>query len=203
MPAISRDQLQTMDRLVRATFFNLTSGFKSPVLIGTISSTQQTNLGLFSSLIHIGANPPLLGFILRPTTVPRHTYANIKATGMYTLNHVTHSILDQAHQASAKYASEVSEFDAVGLTPIFSASCKAPYVTESPLRMGLRLVEEHPIEANGTRLIVGEVTEIWIEEDLVQQDGWFDPSNLDLVAVAGLEGYFRVQFDKRLPYARP
>jgi flavin reductase (DIM6/NTAB) family NADH-FMN oxidoreductase RutF len=54
-------------------FFNTLSGVRSSVLIGTSSETGTHNLAIFNSLVHLGANPPLLGFILRPTNGGRST----------------------------------------------------------------------------------------------------------------------------------
>jgi flavin reductase (DIM6/NTAB) family NADH-FMN oxidoreductase RutF len=192
-----------MERLERATFFNLLSGFKSPVLVGTCSGQGIHNLALFNSLVHIGANPPLLGFILRPTTVPRHTYQNIQETGGFTLNHVSETMYRQAHQTSAKYEEDASEFEQTGLEAVFSEGLNAPYVGESPLRLGLEFEEEHVIKANHTRLIVGRVKEIWMKESIQLSEGWFDPQTLDLVGVGGLENYYRLSRIDRLPYARP
>ncbi|MCJ8275234.1 MAG: flavin reductase family protein, partial [Bdellovibrionales bacterium] len=45
---------------------NSLSGFKSANLVGTQSKDGQTNLAMFSSFFHLGANPPLMGFVLRP-----------------------------------------------------------------------------------------------------------------------------------------
>lgn len=203
MKTIHPTEWQKMDKRVRTTFFNLLSGFKSPVLIGTISKSGSTNLALFSSLVHIGANPPLLGFILRPTTVARHTYQNIMDTGSYTINHITESLFQKGHQASAKYPEDVSEFEEIGLDSEYTSFGPAPYLKESPIRLGLRFVEEHIIQANGTRLMVGEVMEIQYPEEMVVEEGWFDPTSLGLVGVAGLETYFTLHYLDRLPYARP
>ncbi|MDB5233346.1 MAG: flavin oxidoreductase, partial [Hymenobacter sp.] len=38
--------------------------------------------------------------VTRPTTVPRHTYANLKSSGCYTLNHVPVALAAQAHYTS-------------------------------------------------------------------------------------------------------
>ncbi|MFN6039875.1 MAG: flavin oxidoreductase, partial [Bacteroidota bacterium] len=67
----------SFEQRYRATFINSIGGFKSVALIGTKNSSGQTNLAIFNSLVHIGANPPLLGFIVRPDSVERHTLENI------------------------------------------------------------------------------------------------------------------------------
>ena len=71
--------------------------------IGSISNNGIENVAVFSSVTHIGSSPAILGFFLRPTTVIRNTYENIKATGFYTINHIHNNITKDAHHTSAKY----------------------------------------------------------------------------------------------------
>ncbi|MFT6737257.1 MAG: flavin reductase (DIM6/NTAB) family NADH-FMN oxidoreductase RutF, partial [Kangiellaceae bacterium] len=57
----------------RANFINSLSGFKSANLIGTQSIEGVNNLSMVSSVFHVGANPPLIGMLIRPHTVKRDT----------------------------------------------------------------------------------------------------------------------------------
>lgn len=200
---LSSDDLLGMPRLVRAGLVNALSGYKCPVLIGTVSGNGLTNLAIFNSLVHIGANPPLMGFIQRPLTVDRHTYENFRSSGCCTINFITERMHRKAHQTSAKYERATSEFQAVGFSPAFRESFPAPYVEESPVRLGLRWQEEHRIEANDTRLIVGRVEEIFLPEAMLHSDGWIDWDLVDVVASTGLDTYHRAQRLSRLEYARP
>lgn len=201
--SLSQDDLLAMPRMVRATLVNGLSGYKCPVLIGTASESGQTNLAVFNSLVHIGANPPLLGFIQRPLTVDRHTYENFKASGYCTLNFITERIHREAHQTSAKYERTTSEFAAVGFSPVFDESFPAPFVRESPVRLGLRWEEEHHIRANDTRLVVGQIEEVFLPESMLHEDGWLDWDLVDVVASTGLDTYHRAQRLSRLAFARP
>src|SRR3989339_511503 len=88
--------LMGLEQRYRAALVNSLSGFKSVALIGTANSSKQTNLAIFNSLIHIGANPPYIGFISRPDSVDRHTLSNIMETGYYTINHINEDIFKQA-----------------------------------------------------------------------------------------------------------
>lgn len=72
----------------RARFVNCLSGFKSANVIGTRDRHQQNNLAMISSVVHLGSNPPLLGFVMRPQSVTRHTRENIEESGVYTINQV-------------------------------------------------------------------------------------------------------------------
>lgn len=197
------DEFAAMGRIPRLHFFNTLSGYKMPVLIGTIDERGHTNLAIFNSLVHISSFPPMLGFMIRPLTVPRHTYHNIKSRGSFTINMVHGDILEKAHQTSADYPWRQSEFEACGLTPIFKEGMAAPYVAESLVRLGLVLEEEHHIRANGNILVVGRVEEMYFPEEAISESGHFNPDACDLLAVAGVDSYYRAERMARLGYARP
>ncbi len=199
---LSLDQILNLEKRKRSNLMNYLSGFKSANLISTISEDGKHNVAVFNSVVHIGANPPYLGFILRPITVLRHTYENIKATKYYTINHITKTIYEKAHQTSAKYDLAVSEFDAVGLTPVFKGDFKVPYVKESPIQLGLKFEEEHHIKSNDTRLIIGKVQEVWLPEGSVAKDGYINLSNHDVVTISGLDAYHATEKIARLSYAQ-
>ncbi len=85
---IDNNAIAQLEQRFRTNFINCLSGFKSLNLIGSVNQLQQTNLAIFNSVFHLGANPPLLGCIIRPDSVERHTLSNIESTGYYTFNHV-------------------------------------------------------------------------------------------------------------------
>ena len=101
MLEINAAAIAEMDKTYRLNLINSITGYKSAQLIGTQNNAGATNLAVFSSVIHLGSNPPLVGFILRPTTVPRHTFANLKETGVFTLNHISAPHIEDAHHTSA------------------------------------------------------------------------------------------------------
>lgn len=200
---ISLDDILGMDRSYRRNLMNTISGFKSANLIGTISHRGVPNVAIFNSVVHIGATPPCMGFVLRPLTVPRQTYHNIKARGYFTINVVAESFYEKAHQTSAKYDEETSEFEACGLSPQYTHSHPAPYVQESPLKLGLQFEEEHHITANGTILVVGRVVEALVDNQLIGEDGHVFLDKAGAVSVGGLDSYYTARPLGRMPYAKP
>jgi flavin reductase (DIM6/NTAB) family NADH-FMN oxidoreductase RutF len=200
---ITPEKLAGMDRFYRMNLINSLSGYKQPFLVGTIDGRNRTNLGLFNSLVHIGAQPARLGFFIRPLTVPRHTYHNIIERKKFTINLVPEAFIDPSHQASADYPWGVSEFEKTGLTPYFSASHIAPYVEEATIRIGLELEEEQKLACNGNILIVGKVVEIYVPENGIFPNGSIDIIGQKTAGVIGLDTYFTTEFKKILPYARP
>ncbi|MEM6398223.1 MAG: flavin reductase family protein [Bacteroidota bacterium] len=200
---ISLSDIMDMDSMYRRNLMNTLPGPRGVHLIGTKGHSGVENLGVFSSVVHIGANPPLLGFIMRPLTVPRQTYHHIQASGFFTLNTIQPDILEQAHQTSAKYEMKESEFAATGLNPFYGKHCKAPYVAESQIKIGLRLEEEHRIQANDTIFLVGAVVEVIIPDKAVAETGHVAHEQLDTMTVVGLDSYYSVEGLQRLGYARP
>lgn len=182
---------------------NSLTGFKSASLIGTIDASGNTNLSIFSSVTHLGSNPALIGFINRPDTTERHTFENILEVGQFTISHISSTIFQKAHQTSARYPKEVSEFDAVGLTPQFLSGFRAPFVQESSIKYGLEYVENHKLNINGTILIIGKVIEVMLPESCMRADGSIDVERAQTVAISGLDGYHSTERIARLSYAKP
>lgn len=193
-----------MDRIRRLNIINSITGIKPANLIGTKSKDGQPNVAIFSSVIHLGSDPALIGFIMRPVdTVPKHTYDNIRETGIYTINHVNTSILAQAHYTSAKVDRAVSEFEKCGLTEEYLADFHAPYVKECHTKIGLQLMDEVPIELNGTRLMIGEIKHLHIPDQAVDEQGYLDLGLHNTAGISGLNSYYSVQRLASYPYARP
>ena len=203
MKSFSIDQIKLMDRFTRTNFINTLSGFKSVSLIGTINKVGQANLAIFSNLVHIGADPALIGFINRPMEAAPHTLANIQATEFYTVNHIDQDIYAKAHQTSAKYPEHISEFEAVGLTPLFRPGISAPFVEESKVQYGLKLEEVIPIKLNGTFLVVGSLQQAFIPAEIMDEDGYLSIEKANSLCSLGINGYYETKFLDKLPYAKP
>ena len=148
MNYFNKEAINSLEHLYKINLINSCAGYKSANLIATKSTDAITNLAIFSSVIHLGSSPPLLGFILRPTTVPRNTYQNIMETGYFTINHIHENILKDAHHTSAKYDKSVSEFDVTDLETAYKDKFYAPFVKNSPIQLGMKYIEEYPYKGN-------------------------------------------------------
>jgi flavin reductase (DIM6/NTAB) family NADH-FMN oxidoreductase RutF len=200
---ITKEEVLKFEKLYRAALINSITGFKSASLIGTVSKQGNTNLAIFNSVIHIGANPPALGFLMRPVSVERHTYENIKEIGFFTINHINKGIYKQAHQTSARYEKSISEFGECKLTPEFSDEIPSPYVKEANIKIGLKFIEENEIKYNGTIFIVGEIVEIILPANIIEKDGFVNIEKAGTVAISGLDSYHETKRISRLSYAKP
>jgi flavin reductase (DIM6/NTAB) family NADH-FMN oxidoreductase RutF len=202
MISVNSSSIAALDKRKRIQLINSLLGFKPALLLGTRNQSGGTNLAMMTSVTHLGASPPLIGIVFRPHTVPRHSLENILSTGSFTLNHVTDSMMKQAHQTSARYPEEESEFSATGLTKTYSELIHAPYVAESLISLGLSFRQQIPIELNNTSLVIGEIEEIRFPEEVWHEDGYLDAEQSGSLCVSGLDGYHSTERLARLPYAK-
>ena len=136
----SKQDILNTSRINRLNLINSITGIKPANLIGTISKDSHTNLAIFSSVIHLGSSPSLIGFIIRPDKkVRRDTLNNILETNYYTINHIHQNFIEQSHKTSGKYNKDVSEFDMCNLTEDYLSNFPAPFLKESKIKMGLKL----------------------------------------------------------------
>ena len=203
MTYFSNKDIDTLNHLYKINLINSCSGFKSANLICTKSKTGIANVAVFSSVTHIGSNPPLLGFFCRPTSVKRDTYNNIKETGCYTLNPIIEDNFKAAHHTSAKYGKDISEFDKTELVSEYKNGSFAPFVKGVPIQLEMKFVEEYLITANDTILVIGEIQGLYINDDLLEDDGFINLTKANIAAINGLDTYTIPIFKERLKYQRP
>ena len=203
MKIFTSEDFAGMDKRYRTQLINSISGIKALQLVGTRDEQGRENLAVFNSIFHVGANPPYLGMVVRPDSVDRHTWQNIQATGSYTMNAVGRDFYRRAHQTSARYPRDVSEFSAVGLAAEYRPGVLAPFVAESVVKLGLELQEFQRVECNGTIVVVGKVVFAEIHPTLIFADGSVDLVSAQSVGSVGLDGYVEVNWLDRLSYAKP
>ena len=191
-----------MDRIARLNLVNSCTGYKSANLIATINNEGKTNVAVFSSVTHLGSDPAMISFVLRPTTVPRHTYQNMKAYGYFSVNHITAEQIKDAHHTSAAYPEDISEFDQTNLQAVYHNDCPVPFVKGSPVKLLCKYVNEYLIQENGCLLVVASIEAIFYVEELLTPDKWLQLDKGKVVAINGLDGYALPELLERFPYAR-
>jgi flavin reductase (DIM6/NTAB) family NADH-FMN oxidoreductase RutF len=199
---IAKIDFDSMARFYRANLINSITGYKPANLIGTFSENGVANLAIFTSVVHLGANPALMGFIQRPVGEYSHTYKNIKKNLYYTINHVHEQFIEKAHFTSAKFDENISEFDACKLTAENLNNFKAPFVKESEIKIGLKFVEEIKINLNNTILMIGHIEHLYMNPDIILPDGNINLNSVNDVCVSGLETYHKVKQIEKFSYAK-
>jgi flavin reductase (DIM6/NTAB) family NADH-FMN oxidoreductase RutF len=203
MKVYTLPEIQDLEKRYRVNLITNISGIRSANLIGTKNKLGISNVSVFNTVTTIGSNPPLIGFIMRPTHVERHTYENIVETKKFTINQINSHNYKKAHLTSAKYPKPVSEFDVCDLQEEYYGDFEAPFVKDSLIKIGLSLKEELHIQSNNTKLIIGSVELIICEDDLVKEDGYINHEQIDTMAIGGLDTYYKCKHAGRFGYAKP
>ena len=157
MRNFTKEDINEMDKIRRLNLINSCTGYKSANLIATKSKDGISNVAIFSSITHIGSNPPMISFITRPLSVKRDTYTNIKEIGFFTVNHITENMVAAAHHTSANYDESISEFDKTNLIEEYKESILIPFVKESPVQLYCKYLNEYHIKENDTIHIIASI----------------------------------------------
>lgn len=202
MIKLSKETFSQFSKIPRLNLINSCMGYKSANLIATKSADGISNVAVFSSVTLLGSDPALLGFILRPNTVPRDTYTNLKETGFFTVNAISENMISAAHQTSASYPATISEFEMTDLEEEYLDEIEIPFVKGSPVRLLCRYVNEYPIVENNTIHIIASIEAIYYDAILDREDKWLQLDKVNVVAINGLDGYALPHLLKRFEYAR-
>lgn len=191
------------DSRKRARFINCLSGIKSAILVGTSNAQGVDNLAIFSSIFHLGADPSLMGMIVRPDVSPRHTLQNLIERKTYSLNLLPYDLRAQGHQTSARYPSDESEFETCGFSVERIRDLKVPFVKESQVKWLMELIRIVDIPENNTHMVIGRVVEVFYPEEILRDDGSLDLAATAPCLVTGLDSYHSVGKGIRYEYAKP
>ena len=202
MKHISKEAISQMEKVERLNLINSCTGYKSANLLVTKSHEGNSNVAIFSSVTHLGSAPALIGFIMRPTTVPRDTYKNIRDIGYFTVNHITVNMIADAHHTSANYELGISEFDKTNLEEEYKPAIEIPFVKGSPVQLYCKYVNEYYIKENDTIHVIASIESLFFEEELEHKDGWLQIDRGNVVALNGLDGYCLPKLVDRFQYAR-
>ena len=63
MMHLTLEDIRQLEKRHRANLINSITGVKSANLIGTRNKEGNTNLSIVSSVVHLGSNPALIGYI--------------------------------------------------------------------------------------------------------------------------------------------
>lgn len=172
--------------------------------VSTIDTHGTLNLAPFSFFTVASVQPPVLCFspLLNDDQREKDTLANIRQTGEFVVNIVSHALVQQMNQTSAAYSAGVSEFAQAGVIAQPSTVVKAPGVQESLVRFEctLRQIIAFGSTPLAGRLILGDICRIHLHPD-IYQNGKVDCAALDPVGRLGGNYYSTIR--DRFEIARP
>lgn len=174
--------------------------------VSTLSKNGKANLAPFSFFMGGGSNPPSVAF--SPSTEApgklKDTLVNIKETGEYTINIVSHSFIEKMNQTSFSYPQGVSEWEKSGLTMAPAVKVGPAHVAESLMAMECKLFQivHHGDNVGSANYVIGEVVYFHIAREIMH-NGRIDPTRVDYVARMGGQWYTRATADSMFQLQRP
>ncbi len=172
--------------------------------VSTCDAVGNCNLAPFSFFTIASVNPPVLCFspLVNDDRLEKDTLVNIRQTGEFVVNVVSHKLVGAMNQTSAPIRPAVSEFIKVGVTTQPSSVVKAPGVQESLVRFEctLRQIISLGSEPLAGNLILGNICHIHVHPD-IYKNGKLDFKALD--PVGRLMGNYYSTIRDHFEIARP
>jgi len=155
--------------------YNLLIGLVAPRPIALVTSHNeagQLNAAPFSAYNYLCTDPPIvgLGVMNRPgTRTPKDTAHNIRRTGEFVVNVVTEDLMQQMNICATDFPSDVDELEMAGLETAPSAIVKVPRIASA--HAALECVEHTTLEIGRSRIILGRVVAMYVEDQFVDPAG--------------------------------
>jgi flavin reductase (DIM6/NTAB) family NADH-FMN oxidoreductase RutF len=156
--------------------YNLMIGLIAPRPIALVTSRNEDgglNAAPFSAYNYLCTDPPIvgLGVMDRPggDFVPKDTARNIRRTGEFVINVVTEDLLQQMNICATDFPADVSEIDMAGLSTTPSLHISVPRIAEA--HAAFECVEFTTMEIGRSRIILGKIVAIYIEDKFVDPAG--------------------------------
>ena len=192
--------------------YNMLIGLVAPrpiALVTSMNETGQLNAAPFSAYNYLCTDPPIvaLGVTDRPggDFVPKDTARNIRRAGEFVVNVVTEDLLEAMNVTATDFPAEVNELEMAGLETEPSVVVKVPRIRQA--HAALECVEHTTLEIGRSRIILGRVLAMYVEDQFVDLNGPYIKAE-ELHAVGrmnGLGAYVKTRDSflnvPRIPYA--
>jgi flavin reductase (DIM6/NTAB) family NADH-FMN oxidoreductase RutF len=171
--------------------YNLLIGLVAPRPIALITSHNpdgQLNAAPFSAYNYLCTDPPVVGIGVtnRPGSyTPKDTARNIRRTGEFVVNIVTEDLLPQMNICATDFPADVDELDMAGLETAPSSIVKVPRIRTA--HAALECVEHTTLEIGNSRIILGRVVAMYVEDQFVDPAGPYIKAE-ELHAVGRMNG---------------
>ena len=192
--------------------YKLLIGLVAPrpiALVTSMNENGQMNAAPYSAYNYLCTDPPIvaLGVMDRPggEFVPKDTARNIRRKGEFVVNVVTEDLAKAMNICATDFPAEVSELEMAGLETAPSSVVKVPRIARA--HAALECVEHATIEIGRSRIILGRVVAMYVEDEFVDPAGPYIKAE-ELHAIGrmnGLGSYVRTRDAfmnvPRIPYA--
>ena len=156
--------------------YKLLVGLVAPRPIALITSMDEDgrlNAAPFSAYNYLCTDPPIIGVGVSNRTdekyVPKDTARNIRRTGEFVVNVVTEDIAEKMNICAIDFSHETSEVELASFTTAPSHVVKPPRLAEAHAALECR--EYTTLEIGNSRIILGRVVSIYVEDQYVDPSG--------------------------------
>lgn len=173
--------------------------------ISTLDAAGRANLAPFSFFNAVADEPPMVIYSSTGTKPGRagerkDTAANIRETGEFVCNIVSHALRDAMNATSAGLAAGEDEFATAGLERAESRVVRSPRVAAAPAALECRLWRMIELPGPANILVIGTVVGVHIDNSVIA-DGKVDVTRYRPLARLGYRDYASV--DQVFPLDRP
>ncbi len=152
----------------------------------------KANLAPYSFFNAVMDNPPMVMFTSAGRKSDREfgkdSVSNIRDTGEFVVNVVSHALKDAMNATSGAYEAGVDEFEVAGLTKAACQIVNVPRVADSPASLECKLHQIVDLPGDGNVMIIGNVVGIHLLDSAVR-DGMFHATDYQPVARLGYKDY--------------
>jgi flavin reductase (DIM6/NTAB) family NADH-FMN oxidoreductase RutF len=138
-----------------------------------MNEERRLNAAPFSAYNYLCTDPPVVGIGVtdRPGGgfIPKDTARNIRRTGEFVVNVVTEDLAQQMNICATDFPAEVDELEMAGLATSPSAVVKVPRIATAHAALECR--EHQTIEIGRSRIILGRVVAIYVEDQFIDPAG--------------------------------
>jgi flavin reductase (DIM6/NTAB) family NADH-FMN oxidoreductase RutF len=166
-------------------------------LITSMNEHGQLNAAPFSAFNYLCTDPPIVGIGVtnRPDQqfLPKDTARNIRRTGEFVVNVVTEDIAQKMNICATDFPPEMNEVEIAGFTTTPSEKVKVPRIAESHAALECR--EHTTLEIGRSRIILGRVVSIYVDDEFVDPAGPYIHSDKmhNIGRMNGLGNYVRTR----------
>jgi flavin reductase (DIM6/NTAB) family NADH-FMN oxidoreductase RutF len=165
-----------LESLPHSHAYKLLAGLVAPrpiALITSMDAEGRLNAAPFSAYNYLCTDPPIIGVGVANRSgeafVPKDTALNIRRSGEFVVNVVTEDIARQMNICAIDFPHGQSELDAAGFTTAPSQAVKVPRIAQAHAALECR--EHSTIEIGNSRIILGRVVAVYIEDRFVDPAG--------------------------------
>lgn len=156
------------------------------LVIGTYNVDMEPNVMTASFGGIVSAAPPALGVSIRKATL---TYENIIRSKVFTISIPSENYIKEMDYFGLVTGKNNSKFLDTGLTATKGTFVDAPYVEEFPINIECKLIKT--IELGSHIQFIGEIVEVKISEEVVDEKGNSDIAKLKPISFVGNDrGYY-------------